>query len=378
MKTLQALAALALFAGASSCSRADLYPVTQDTPVDGGDLDGGGTSGTGGAGTTGNAGNAGSAGHAGSAGNAGNAATTGNVGGGGAGGGSDDGGTPANCPEVAKEPGDENRTVLVNGTTRSYVLHVPPGYDGTTQVPLVVDFHGVGGSGMSQRSSSPYPAVLDPDGVVMAFPDGLRGPAGTAWNVGPCCVADVDDVAFARALVADVEASLCIDSSRIYAVGVLTGGGMAHYLGCQAADLFAAVAPAAFDLLAENVDDCQPARPVSVISFRGTESTRVPYEGGPSALVPGMPLTFLGAEGSFRGLVHHRWVRGSCRGPGRKWLLRLLGLQRRRRSHSVHAARRRRRTRRPQHRLASAQTPPPLSIAYGRFADFTSQALSLQ
>jgi polyhydroxybutyrate depolymerase len=103
--------------------------------------------------------------------------------------------------------------------------------------------------------------------------------------------------------VRDVQALACIDADRIYAVGVLTGGGMAHYLGCHAADVFAGVAPAAFDLLEENVDDCAPARPISVISFRGTADARVPYAGGPSALVPGMPLTFLGAEETFE-----RWA----------------------------------------------------------------------
>ena len=74
---------------------------------------------------------------------------------------------------------------------------------------------------------------------------------------------------------------------------------MVHYLACHAADLFAAVSPSAFDLLEENVGDCHPARPITVVSFRGTAATRVPYEGGPSSLVPGMPLTFLGAQGTF-------------------------------------------------------------------------------
>jgi polyhydroxybutyrate depolymerase len=186
----------------------------------------------------------------------------------------------------------------VGGATRGYLLHVAPAYDGTRRVPLVVDFHGVGGTGSDERATSPYPAVLDPEGVVMAFPNGERGPAGTAWNVGPCCVSDVDDVAFARALVAQVESVACIDPARVYAVGVLTGGGMAHYLACHAADVFAAVAPAAFDLLQENVNGCTPSRPITVISFRGTADSRVPYAGGASSLVPGMPVTFLGAQGT--------------------------------------------------------------------------------
>jgi polyhydroxybutyrate depolymerase len=208
------------------------------------------------------------------------------------------------CPSPALPARNTSVTLEVGSLSRSYVLHIPQAYDGRKPVPLVLDFHGVGGSGTSELSSSPYPAVTDPEGVVMAFPDGMEGPAGTAWNVGPCCVADVngvavDDVAFAKALVADVQRTACIDSTRVYAVGILTGGGMVYYLACHAADVFAAVAPAAFDLLKENVDDCIPSRPITEISFRGTAPSRVPYAGGASSLVSGMPITFLGAQATF-------------------------------------------------------------------------------
>jgi polyhydroxybutyrate depolymerase len=199
----------------------------------------------------------------------------------------------------AGSAGDSSRTVQVDAMARTYVLHVPQAHDGGSPSPLVVDFHGIGLSGAAERTMSPYPDELDPAGVVMAFPDGIKGPAGTAWNVGPCCVAGVDDVAFARAVVADVGQTACIDLDRVYAVGVLTGGGMAHYVGCHAADLFAGVAPAAFDLLAENLDDCLPQRAITEISFRGTDDPRVPYAGGASSLIPSMPITFLGAVDTF-------------------------------------------------------------------------------
>ncbi len=256
-----ALTAMAL--ASAGCSRADLYAITGQAPVDGG---------------LGNAGGASSE-------DAPDGAT--------------DAGEPAACPSMPALSGDSAQSVLVDGVSRTYLLHVPPSYRGVNPAPLVVDFHGMGASGSKERTSSPYPAALDPDGVLMAFPDGLKGPAGTAWNVGPCCVANVDDVAFARALVAQVRTLACVDPARVYAVGVLTGGGMAHYLACHAADVFAGAAPAAFDLLAENVDDCTPPRPISVVSFRGTADSRVPYQGGASSLVPGMPLTFLGAQATF-------------------------------------------------------------------------------
>jgi polyhydroxybutyrate depolymerase len=69
-------------------------------------------------------------------------------------------------------------------------------------------------------------------------------------------------------------------------------------LACHAADLFAAIAPSAFDLLEETAPNCTPAQPISVVAFRGTDDSRVPYDGGPSSVVPGMPITFLGARRS--------------------------------------------------------------------------------
>jgi polyhydroxybutyrate depolymerase len=207
---------------------------------------------------------------------------------------------PVTCPMPALPPGDSTQIVQVGGVSRSYILHVPSGYDGGRPVPLVVDFHALNASGSSQRSSSPFPDVTDPEAAVMAFPTGLGGPSGGAWNIGPCCVANVDDVAFVKALVADAGTIACVDRKRVYATGFSMGGGMAHFVACHAADVFAAVAPIAFDLLEENADGCQPPRPITVISFRGTSDPLIPYDGGPSAVVPGMPVTFLGAQATFQ------------------------------------------------------------------------------
>src|SRR6185369_13376818 len=72
---------------------------------------------------------------------------------------------PAACRAMALQAGDVSRTVQVGSQARTYVLHVPPAYDGAKPAPLVLDFHGMGESGASERASSPYPAALDPEGV---------------------------------------------------------------------------------------------------------------------------------------------------------------------------------------------------------------------
>jgi polyhydroxybutyrate depolymerase len=197
-------------------------------------------------------------------------------------------------------PGDGNETIQVGSLTRSYFLHVPSSYDGSKRVPLLMDFHFLGNSGSQEMHVSPYPTLTDSEGVIIAFPDGQVGPGGTAWNVGPCCVAsEVDDVAFAKALVAKLESKACIDPKRIYAVGYGLGGGISHYLGCRAADVFAAIAPVGFDLLKENAADCKPARPLTVVSIREVSDVFAPYDGGAFSMVPNMSMTLLGAEATF-------------------------------------------------------------------------------
>jgi polyhydroxybutyrate depolymerase len=238
-----------------------------------------GAPGTGGIGAGGGAGTGGAPTLGGSTGSGG--------GSGGATGGTSNGGTSgtggtsgsATCPAGLAKPADGKKTILVGTTSRSYYLHVPAKYDGTKPAPLVVDFHGLGGDGTSEAGSNPYKAVIDPEGVVSAYPDGVNGTNGTGWNLGPCCTS-VDDVAFAKALVQDVAKVACIDLKRVYAVGYSLGGGMVHVLGCNAADVFAAISPAASDLIKETVDSCKPVRPIAEITFRGTADSAVAYGGG--------------------------------------------------------------------------------------------------
>lgn len=222
--------------------------------------------------------------------------TTPPTGAGGSGGGGSAGGD--SCGASVLQPGETTATIQVGGTTRRYVQYVPASYTGQARVPLVLDFHGLFLSGAQQRALSGYAELAEREGFIVAFPDGIDN----AWNIGPCCTFSrtVDDVGFVRALVAKLQSEGCIDAKRVYAAGYSMGGGMSYHLACQAGDLIAAVAPSAFDMLEEM--SCTPARPVSVISFRGTSDAIVPYAGGPSRPPNGLNTTihFLGAQGTFQ------------------------------------------------------------------------------
>src|SRR5439155_5500929 len=70
-----------------------------------------------------------------------------------------DSGAPVTCPSPTLQAGNTMETVQVGGASRSYVLHVPAAYDGSKPMPLVVEFHALGGSGMQESGGSPYPDV---------------------------------------------------------------------------------------------------------------------------------------------------------------------------------------------------------------------------
>ena len=192
---------------------------------------------------------------------------------------------------AALGPGDtDGIAITVGALSRTYNVHVPPSYDGSVAFPLVLDLHGYSGNGAIQAGLSNMKAIADANGFIAAFPDGV-GPSGQgSWNAGSCCdpakVQGVDDVAFMRALVADVVANANVDRRHVYATGLSNGGFMSHRLGCDAADLFAAVAPVAAPLGVSPLTDCQPARPIPVLQFSGLSDQVVPYAGGPTSVFP--------------------------------------------------------------------------------------------
>ena len=55
---------------------------------------------------------------------------------------------------------------------------------------------------------------------------------------------------------------------------------MSYSLACYHSDIFAAIAPVSSTMLNDFEGDCNPTRPVPVISLNGTADGVVPYEGG--------------------------------------------------------------------------------------------------
>ena len=176
--------------------------------------------------------------------------------------------------------GTTEATVTVGGKARSFRVHVPPSHKGRSPTPVVLVFHGGGGSAQQiEEQSSKMNPISDREGFVAVYPQGT-GVIPT-WNGGLCCgraVEDsVDDVAFVSALLDHLESKLCTDRRRVFATGMSNGAILSHRLGCELSERIAAIAPVAGTI---GVAACNPKRAVPVLQIHGSLDGHVPWQGG--------------------------------------------------------------------------------------------------
>jgi len=182
-----------------------------------------------------------------------------------------------------KSASDSRRNVYFDSMRRSYLVHLPPDYNGEEAVPLMLVFHGAGGNAESARKMSGMDDIADRENFIVVYPNGtgLFSEYVLSWNAGECCnfvePFGVDDVAFVRFLVIALNETYNINSEKIYAAGISNGGMMVYRMGCEDADLFAGMAVISSTMC---FDGCAPSGPVPLIVFHGLADTVIPYSGG--------------------------------------------------------------------------------------------------
>lgn len=130
----------------------------------------------------------------------------------------------------------QNGTIPIefNGASRNYILRAPDDYDNTHPYRLVIAYAESGSSAQSVADRDYFRmANLDTTGsTIFVAPDAANG-AGS-WSAS--------DVELTDDILAQVEADLCIDKTRIFATGFSFGGAMSLAVACQRADVFRGVA----------------------------------------------------------------------------------------------------------------------------------------
>ena len=156
----------------------------------------------------------------------------------------------------------------------TYHVAVPPDWNGTAPLRLLLFLHGWQGKGTDITGDPHIAGVAGSLGFLLVAPDG----AGKSWgHVGsPHRVRD--DVAFLLSVVADAERRWPIDRHAVVAGGFSQGGSMVWDLACYAAPHFTAFIPFSGGFWDPLPAACRSG-PVDLRHTHGTHDSVVPMTG---------------------------------------------------------------------------------------------------
>ena len=162
-------------------------------------------------------------------------------------------------------------------------LFVPSGYDGQTQLPLVILLHGAPGTGEGTEAYLKLRPLAESRRFLYCCPDGgIALGSGYKWNgffwnaseASICQYGWADDAGYLREIIEETARNFPLDRKRVYLIGHSNGGAMVHWAACECADLVAGIASLAGTSI---LDHHPPSKPVNILAIHGTADSTVSY-----------------------------------------------------------------------------------------------------
>lgn len=164
---------------------------------------------------------------------------------------------------------------------REYFVYAPENIDANKPAPLLLAFHGFGGTAYMFMNNSGFNEIAEKENFIIVYPQGSLLNGKGHWNVGGWTRnSTADDVGFIKLLIEEVKKSYNIDPSKLYAAGMSNGGYMSIQLACEMGDVFAAVASVTGSMTPEMHQKCTTSDQVPILQLHGTSDGVVPYGGG--------------------------------------------------------------------------------------------------
>ncbi len=167
----------------------------------------------------------------------------------------------------------------VDGLTREYILHLPKNY-GTESLPLVMVFHGGGGTAEQIKDHTKFNKLADKENFIVVYPNSVD----KNWNdgrIGDKLPMDRDDVKFISMLLDTLIANYKIRSGRVFATGISNGGFFSFYLAYKLSNRILGIAPVAANIPENLKDIWKTEKPISLMLINGTKDPLVKFDGGP-------------------------------------------------------------------------------------------------
>lgn len=174
-----------------------------------------------------------------------------------------------------------NTTTVQTVGGRQFLVHTPVLFASNQYYPMTFVYPGKGGS----AADAEVAYGLDSLPSIVVYPYPTVGKDGyLAWQGAPYSSGS-DDVSFTSAIIDELQSELCIDRTKIYAIGMSNGGGFVSLLSCKLPEKFAAYAVVAGAMYSPG-GQCKPPQPTPMLSIHGDKDPSVPYNGSPLRNLP--------------------------------------------------------------------------------------------
>lgn len=195
------------------------------------------------------------------------------------------------CSISYSQPGSASTagTINIGGVTRTYTIYVPSTYDGSTEVPLIMNLHGLSGSSSTHEAYMDFREIADTANFIVVHPQGeeqspLPGLySSPGWGIltgGFASVANGEpDRNFILALLDKMETDYKINSNKIYATGFSQGAFLSNHLALLHNNRFAAIASVAGTIGFEYLSNANLVHATPVLHIHGTSDATISYAG---------------------------------------------------------------------------------------------------
>ena len=171
-----------------------------------------------------------------------------------------------------------NRTLYFDGENRTFIVYIPAIYDGSSQVPLIFNFHGGGGTSSSFMSyTNDMRPIADTANFIAVYPQAAVDPSDGSNSWLHKTPTTHNDIFFIEAIIDTLSSEFMIDNDRVYACGYSEGGIFSYELGCRLNNRIAAFSSVSGSMLEDafrvsyyNLGVCLPVHPTAVLLIPGT------------------------------------------------------------------------------------------------------------
>lgn len=171
--------------------------------------------------------------------------------------------------------------------TRTYRVYVPAMYDGSTPVPVIFNFHGLGSTMAQQEMYGDFRKIADTANFIIVHPQGLPTNmiafTQNAFDLFFSTARSQPDIDFVDHLIDTIKARYNVNLGRIYSTGMSNGGFMSHEMACKLSGRFAAIASVCGSMQPTHYTSCNALHPIPVMQIHGTNDGTVRYDGTPGS-----------------------------------------------------------------------------------------------